>query len=119
MYDCQSGTSGRCFSWELAEKQWGNSTITRNLPSSFSYLNLKNSDSVVQLGVPFNTTFKVAPEFGAFALKIKQPTLSYNHTRSVLNFDHLLNGSKDQLYYISEFEKNLTYVEKDLNYASG
>jgi hypothetical protein len=102
-YNCSSLT-GRCFSYDLADMQWGASNVTMNLPTTLANLGLVNATSVMTVfgGWP------LAPEYAAYAAQRRAPLLNNTQVRHLLSFDYLLGGSPLQRYFIWDFAKNKT-----------
>lgn len=102
-YGCTSLT-GRCFSYDLADMQWGASNVTMNLPTILANISLTNTTSVATLfgGWP------VAPEYAAYAAQRNAPLLNTTQVRHLLSFDYFLGGSPLQLYFIWDFAKDKT-----------
>lgn len=109
-YQCES-VGPRCFSYELAEKQWGRSAVSEDLPAVIGHLGIANSTSIVGWGLGF----PVAPEYSAFiASRNLTAPLTDTQVRSLLSFSSLLSAVEVQTLFIYVFDGNMPAVQQTL-----
>lgn len=98
----------------LANKQWGQSYVTLNLPSIFNTLgHIENSTSISNYPF-FSSKYSGTPEYGAFALALNKPVLA-NDTliEELLSFTGLFAPTMFQRYFIYNFALNNSAITSE------
>lgn len=111
-YGC-TNTGPRCFSWDLAAKQWGRGFVTENLPSIFSIFGIENTTSIYNIYQEVRDTLTAPPEYWAYLERFKRPMIGLTDAQiyNALTFDRLLGITPLQRFFIYDFEGNYTQMK--------
>ena len=115
-YECENAGS-RCSDMFLAEMQWGQGYVSRNLPSIFSLFSITNSSTVCNITQLYLGTDTIV-EYYYYAVVNKSEELSYNQTRGLLGSNGLYIPQIFQRYFIYIYELNSTAIEDEFNITS-
>ena len=110
-YNC-TNYGNVCSEWFLANKQWGQSYVTMNLPGIFSVAKIENSTSVTNYPF-FKSKYSGTPEYGAYAISKNQAVLVNDSLiASLLSFTGLYTPLMSQKYFIQVFARNNSAISE-------